>query len=211
MTGKSVCILCSRRIYPNKPRVRIGSSSVWPLMEIHSQKKGLDLESFSKQDFICMKCYATISHYRMSDRGPNKKTNASKPIDGELVVTKHSLRSSAPKELASLDCDAGTFISNTIFSYIQIFEVFFSLLDEVHLSVSSEVGLNESLQFDIENVDFSGPNEQHEEVLSVVESSGTLFSLVSCHKSLILSQKSFKCSEMHFDSGHCFQWSSRRQ
>lgn len=93
MPARVTCILCSKRVETNKPRVRVGSDSIWPLFVLHVQNIGLNRDRFSTGDFICMKCYGTISHQRMSDRGPNKKLKVEKPIDRELIITKKVLRS----------------------------------------------------------------------------------------------------------------------
>lgn len=101
MPGRVFCCLCSRRVETNKARVRIGTDSVLPLFQIHIEKIGLDKESFTDTDNICMKCYGVLSHYRMTDRGPNKLTKISKPLDPQLTITKKVLRSASNQESVS--------------------------------------------------------------------------------------------------------------
>lgn len=86
------CCLCSRRTETSKQRVRIGTDCNWPLMQIHSERHGLDMAAFSKGDFVCIKCHSTISHYRMKDRGPNKVPKTFNPIAHPPGITKNILR-----------------------------------------------------------------------------------------------------------------------
>jgi hypothetical protein len=90
---KIYCCLCSRRTDTNKQRVRIGTASMWSMFKIHAEKNGLDLTSFSADDHICMKCHATIAHYCMKDRGPNKKMKVAESIDSDPIIKKNVLRS----------------------------------------------------------------------------------------------------------------------
>lgn len=105
MPGRVKCCLCSKRVETNKPRVRIGSDSVWPLFQIHVQRTGLEENAFSLADFICMKCYGMISHHRMSDRGPNKIVKIPKPLDPELIITKNVLRGAARNENENIEAN----------------------------------------------------------------------------------------------------------
>lgn len=61
-------------------------------MKIHAEIHGLNIEEFSKDDFVCIKCHSIISHYRMKDRGPNKIIKVFKPISYEPGITKDVLR-----------------------------------------------------------------------------------------------------------------------
>lgn len=98
---KICCCLCQRRTDAPKQRVRAGSDSNWSLLAIHAEKTGLDLGTFTKEDFICIKCHAQISHYRMNDRGPNKVVKGVKPIAHEPGITKNVLRSSTKSSAAT--------------------------------------------------------------------------------------------------------------
>lgn len=93
------CCLCKRRTETVKQRVRVGSESNWPLLNIHAQTTGLDVNSFSKEDFVCIKCHATIAHYRMKDRGPNKIVRDFHPIAYEPGITKKVLRGFAKSSI----------------------------------------------------------------------------------------------------------------
>lgn len=86
------CCLCSRRTDSNGARKRIGSASVWPLFELHILKIGLKMSQFCKEDFVCLKCYSSIAHYGMTDRGPNKAVKIKKPVVFESLITKSVLR-----------------------------------------------------------------------------------------------------------------------
>lgn len=87
-----LCCLCRRRTENPKQRVRIGTDTNWPLMKIHSERNGLNIAEFTKDDFVCIKCHSTISHYRMKDRGPNKRIKVFEPISYEPGITKDVLR-----------------------------------------------------------------------------------------------------------------------
>lgn len=89
---KIYCCLCSRRTDTPKQRVRAGTELNWSLLEIHSEKNGLDIATFSNDDYLCLKCHSTISHYRMKDRGPKKITKNVQPISYEPGITKNVLR-----------------------------------------------------------------------------------------------------------------------
>lgn len=89
------CCLCSRRTDSNNQRIRIGTASVWPSFEEHAKNAGLDVSRFSiRNDYICLKCNSIVSHYRMNDRGPNKKVKIAKPFVYEVNITKNVLRGS---------------------------------------------------------------------------------------------------------------------
>lgn len=92
---KIFCCLCSRRTDNKKDRTRIGTASVWTLFLIHVEKNDLDISSFSADDHICTKCYSVVSHYRMKDRGTNKKVKELKPFVFEPGITKNVLRGSS--------------------------------------------------------------------------------------------------------------------
>lgn len=89
---KTCCVLCSRRTSNYKQRTRIGTTSVWPMFEVHVERNGLDISQFSPDDQICLKCNAKIAHYRMTDRGPNKIKKVMKPIVFEPIIKKDVLR-----------------------------------------------------------------------------------------------------------------------
>lgn len=95
------CCLCSRRADTRKQRVRVGTDSNWPMLKIHAEKNGLDMATFSKDDYVCIKCHSTISHYRMKDRGPNKNIKNSKPIVFEPGITKDVLRGNGNSSMKS--------------------------------------------------------------------------------------------------------------
>lgn len=104
------CCLCSRRTDKNSDRQKIGSASVWPTIELHALKNGLELSKFSKEDYVCLKCYSTISHFRMTDRGMNKKIKISEPVIFEPIITKTVLRGFSASEIRiSMTSDAGMF------------------------------------------------------------------------------------------------------
>lgn len=86
------CCLCSRRTDKNSERKNIGLPSVWPTFELHALKIGLEIAKFSKDDFVCLKCYSIISHYRMTDRGPNKKVKMYEPVVFAPIIKKDVLR-----------------------------------------------------------------------------------------------------------------------
>lgn len=111
---KVYCCLCSKRVETNKSRVRIGSDSVWSLIQIHAVKMSLDVNKLSREDIICMKCYSVVSHYRMTDRGPNKKIKASVEIDPQLVITKDVLRSALRTEEISSATPMGMTINSSL-------------------------------------------------------------------------------------------------
>ncbi|KAJ6642611.1 hypothetical protein Bhyg_07564 [Pseudolycoriella hygida] len=91
---KICCCICYRRTDTNRQRSRIGAPALWPLFMIHVEKTGLDINQFSRDDYVCMKCNLTISHYRMNDRGINKKIKLSQPFSYEVAITKSVLRNS---------------------------------------------------------------------------------------------------------------------
>lgn len=74
--------LCSRRTDSNKAQMRVGTASVWPVFLLHIEKKGLEISNFSDL-FICMKCYASIAHLRMNDRGSNNVMKNGGSIDSK--------------------------------------------------------------------------------------------------------------------------------
>lgn len=86
------CCICSRRTDKSEERKRIGLPSVWSMVRIHASKIGLDMTSFSTEDHICLKCYATVSHYRMTDRGPDKIIKIFESVAFEPIITKAVLR-----------------------------------------------------------------------------------------------------------------------
>ncbi len=106
---KVYCCNCSRRTDNKKDRTRIGTPTVWPLFLIHVEKNGLDVSSFSADDYICKKCYSTVSHYRMNDRGTNKKIKDSKPFVFEPSITKTALRNFS-KSMNSIETSSETSI-----------------------------------------------------------------------------------------------------
>lgn len=95
------CCICDRRTDTNKQRIRIGSTSCWPFFQKHVEKIGRDVEQFSRDDYICIKCNSTISHYRMDDRGSNKKVKIAKPFVFEMSITKDVLRNHTKKTALS--------------------------------------------------------------------------------------------------------------
>lgn len=98
---KIFCCLCSRRTDTDKQRVRLGTNSNWEMLEIHAKNNGLSMEAFTKQDYVCKKCHATISHNRMKDRGPNKIKNV-QPTVYEPGITKSVLRSRVESSTSSV-------------------------------------------------------------------------------------------------------------
>lgn len=100
---KIPCRLCNRRTDKSKDRKRIGAASVWALIELHAEKNDLDLTLFSKEDYICNKCYALVSHHCMTDRGPNKQVKIHKPVVMETIINKTVLRSFKPPEVVVYD------------------------------------------------------------------------------------------------------------
>lgn len=112
---KIYCCNCSRRTDKSKDRTRIGAASVWPLFLIHVEKNGLDASNYSPDDFICAKCYSMIAHYRMNDRGKDKKVKEFKPFVFEPSITKNVLRSSSnPIEIAQGSSEPSIEISNEL-------------------------------------------------------------------------------------------------
>lgn len=89
---KIFCCLCKRRTDTSNQRVRVGTDSTWPMLCVHSQNHDLDVNSFSRDDYVCMKCHSTISHSRMKDRGPNRITKSVKPITHAPGINKTVLR-----------------------------------------------------------------------------------------------------------------------
>lgn len=107
--AKIWCCLCFRRTDNRKARKRIGVPSIWSLIELHALKIGLEIAQFSKEDYICAKCYSSVSHYRMNDRGPNKKVKICQPVVLETIINKTVLRGFAPPEIIdSTTSDPGT-------------------------------------------------------------------------------------------------------
>lgn len=92
---KILCCLCSRRTDTEKQRVRVGTNSNWEIFKVYAVLNGLNLEAFSKEDYLCKKCHASISHHRMKDRGSNKTIKNVEPITYEPGITKNVLRSHA--------------------------------------------------------------------------------------------------------------------
>lgn len=111
---KIFCCLCNRRTETNKQRVRIGSDSNWALFCIHAEKTGLDVNTFSKDGFVCIKCHGTISHYRMKDRGPNKIVQDYKPIAHEPGITKEVLRSFAKSNVDTIEGNCSNIIKSSV-------------------------------------------------------------------------------------------------
>lgn len=70
--SKTFCRLCSRRIETSKQKFRVGTDTNWKLLLIHVEKNGLNSSDFSKDDYMCGKCHASLAHYSMKDRGSNK-------------------------------------------------------------------------------------------------------------------------------------------
>lgn len=86
------CVLCSRRTDKSSDRKQIGCDSTWQSIRMHVNKTGQDINKFTKQDYVCLKCYATLSHTRMTDRGINKKSTVRKPVVPEITINKTVLR-----------------------------------------------------------------------------------------------------------------------
>ncbi len=108
------CCLCSRRTDMKKQRARVGAASFWPMFVIHAETAGLDINSFSRDDYVCLKCHSSISHYGMNDRGPNKKLNVTKPIVFEVNITKSVLRSHAKAIISETASNSEVIAGNCI-------------------------------------------------------------------------------------------------
>ncbi len=119
---KIYCCLCSRRTETAKQRARVGTDVNWAMLTIHSEKNGLNMDLFSKNDYVCTKCHSIISHYRMKDRGDNKTIKNFEPIAHEPGINKNVLRSfgkssiskTAVVESVKLEGGKGIFACDTL-------------------------------------------------------------------------------------------------
>lgn len=121
------CCLCSRRTDTNKQRVRVGTNNNWEMLRTHVNKEGLNMDTFSKEDHVCVKCHAILAHYNMKDRGLNK-TVKNAPVVHKQGIEKSSLRShnksKSPAETHSLmsqETDASRNSSNSTDSNGELF------------------------------------------------------------------------------------------
>lgn len=110
---KILCCLCSHRTDTDKQRVSVGTNSNWEMLVIHAEKNGLNMDAFSKQDYVCKKCHAVLSHYRMKDRGPNKTIRNVKPVTYEPGITKNVLRGCAKLSTSSAAEQLETVVATT--------------------------------------------------------------------------------------------------
>lgn len=100
------CCLCNRRTDKTTDRKNIGTPSTWQSIQLHVIKIGLEITDFSKEDFVCLKCYATVSHHRMNDRGPNKKNRIRNPVIFETIINKTVLRGFTRPQISESDTSA---------------------------------------------------------------------------------------------------------
>lgn len=116
---KILCCLCSRRTDTEKQRVRVGNNSNWEMLKVHAVINDLDMEGFSKQDYVCKKCHAAISHHRMKDRGYDKTIKYVEPITYEPGITKNVLRGYSKSSTSSATESQTTKQSETVVATTQ--------------------------------------------------------------------------------------------